>query len=185
MKQWLNRLFGKKKVEASPKMFYTQGEGSVYAAKEWVSRENAKFTMGDRSMFAGNMYFDREGAEVIIGHRTYVGGSLMCAHKIVIGDDVLISSGGGIMDHDSHNIDFELRRNDVQDYISCIKDWTHVPMKEIIIGNKVWIGYNVIILKGITIGDGAVIAAGAVITRDVEPFTLVGGNPARLIRKLN
>lgn len=51
------------------------------------------------------------------------------------------------------------------------------------IGNDVWIGCNVLVLGGITIGDGAVIAAGAVVTQDVEPYTIVGGVPAKPIRK--
>jgi len=56
-------------------------------------------------------------------------------------------------------------------------------IKPIKIGNDVWIGYRAIIMDGVTIGDGAVVAAGAVVTKDVEPYTIVGGNPARPIRK--
>ena len=52
-----------------------------------------------------------------------------------------------------------------------------------VIGNDVWIGSDVIILEGVTVGDGAVIAAGAVVTKDVEPYSIVVGNPAKLIRK--
>ncbi|MBM3129718.1 MAG: CatB-related O-acetyltransferase [Chloroflexi bacterium] len=54
---------------------------------------------------------------------------------------------------------------------------------DVIIGNDVWIGQDALILSGVTIGDGAVIAARAVITKNVEPYTIVGGNPARIIRK--
>lgn len=55
--------------------------------------------------------------------------------------------------------------------------------KPTLIGNDVWIGNNVIVKGGIVIGDGAVIGAGSVVTRDVEPYMIVAGNPARLIRK--
>ena len=55
--------------------------------------------------------------------------------------------------------------------------------RPIIIGDKVWIGMRATILKGVVIGDGAIIAAGAVVTKDVSPGTLVGGVPAKLIKK--
>ncbi len=54
---------------------------------------------------------------------------------------------------------------------------------DVTIGSDVWIGSNVIVMSGVTIGDGAVVATGSVVTADVPPFTIVGGNPARPIRK--
>jgi maltose O-acetyltransferase len=67
--------------------------------------------------------------------------------------------------------------------------WTHErgwggEARPIIIGNRCWIGAGAIILGGVTVGDGAVVAAGAVVTRDVESSTLVGGVPARLIKRI-
>lgn len=59
----------------------------------------------------------------------------------------------------------------------------HVASKgDVVIGNDVWIGHGATILAGVTIGNGAVVGAGAVVTRSVEPYAIVGGNPARLIR---
>lgn len=52
-----------------------------------------------------------------------------------------------------------------------------------LIGNDVWIGYKAMIMPGVTIGDGAIIGSGAVVTKDVEPYSIVGGNPAKLIKK--
>lgn len=54
---------------------------------------------------------------------------------------------------------------------------------EIVIGNDVWIGANVTVLSGVTVGDGAVIGAASVVTKDVPPYTIVAGNPARIIRQ--
>ena len=54
--------------------------------------------------------------------------------------------------------------------------------EDVIIGSDVWIGSNAVILKGIKIGDGAIVAAGAVVTKDVAPYTIVGGCPAKYIK---
>lgn len=54
---------------------------------------------------------------------------------------------------------------------------------DVVIGNHVWIAYRAIILPGITIGDGAIVGAGSVVTKDVEPYTVVVGNPARVVKK--
>ena len=59
--------------------------------------------------------------------------------------------------------------------------WDH--RGDIVIGNDVWIGYEAVILSGVTIGDGAIVAARSVVTRDVPPYTIVGGVPARPIRR--
>ena len=64
-----------------------------------------------------------------------------------------------------------------------IKNWENVSIKKVSIGNKVWIGFGVSILKGISIGEGAVIAAGSVVTKNVDAYTVVGGNPAKFIKE--
>ncbi len=68
------------------------------------------------------------------------------------------------------------------------QSWSNVPMDvpnkgDIVIGNDVWIGNAVTIMQGVKIGDGAIIGTNALVSRDVEPYTIVGGNPARVIRK--
>ena len=57
------------------------------------------------------------------------------------------------------------------------------PYKTTVIGNDVWIGNRALVLQGVKIGDGAIVGAGSVVTKDVEPYTIVAGNPARVIRK--
>lgn len=58
------------------------------------------------------------------------------------------------------------------------------PLKgDLTVGNDVWIGYNATIMAGVTIGDGAIIAANSTVIKDVEPYTIVGGNPAKEIKK--
>lgn len=63
------------------------------------------------------------------------------------------------------------------------KDGMPFTKGDIIVGNDVWIGSNVIILSGVNIGDGAVICSGSVVTKDIEPYSIAGGVPAKLIRK--
>ena len=62
------------------------------------------------------------------------------------------------------------------------RDFSDISNKKIVIENDVWIGSNVIILGGVTIGNGAVIGAGSVVTKDVSPYTIAGGNPAKAIK---
>lgn len=58
-----------------------------------------------------------------------------------------------------------------------------LPAKDTVVGNDVWIGYGAIIMPGVTIGDGAIIATGAVVTKDVPPYAIAGGNPAQVVRQ--
>jgi acetyltransferase-like isoleucine patch superfamily enzyme len=66
---------------------------------------------------------------------------------------------------------------------AAFKDWSQVAHARIVIGNKAWIGFNSIIMKGVNVGEGAVVAAGSVVVKDVAPFTVVGGNPAQFIKE--
>jgi acetyltransferase-like isoleucine patch superfamily enzyme len=106
------------------------------------------------------------------------------AEEVEIGSYVLIAWGCCIVDHNSHSLDWRLRKDDTLGWIHDRKEWAHVKIKPIRIGDHAWIGFNSIILKGVTIGEGAVVAAGSVVTKDVPPFAVVAGNPARVIREL-
>ena len=96
-----------------------------------------------------------------------------------------IAFGTLFFDHNSHSLNSKLRRNDLQNRFKNYKEWNDVIIQEINIESDVWIGANSIILKGITIKKGSVIAAGSVLTKSTEPYCLYGGNPAKLIKKLN
>jgi acetyltransferase-like isoleucine patch superfamily enzyme len=173
-----------KMYEAELRQRAVVGHGSDVAYSSFWIKPNCRVTIGANSMVKGSCMLERGGAVLSIGSRTYFASTISCAERIQIGDDVLISHGGFIADHASHALDFERRRGDVIDTLAGTKDWTHVPTKPTIIGDKAWIGVNAIILMGVTIGEGAVVGAGAVVTRDVPPYTVVAGNPARHIRSL-
>jgi galactoside O-acetyltransferase len=132
-----------------------------------------------------NVVFENENSYLTVGDRSFIGkGLISTAQGIEIGNDVLISWGVTITDHNSHSLKFSERQKDVQEWHVDKKDWSGVKSGKVVIHDKAWIGFNAILLKGVTIGEGAIIGAGSVVSKDVPPFTIVAGNPARVIREL-
>lgn len=111
------------------------------------------------------------GAKLTLG-RGYINSDtvIACAKEITIGERCAIARGVFIYDSDNHKL---LGEDGEATNASA-------PVH---IGDRVWIGVGAIILKGVTIGDGAVVAAGAVVTRDVPSRCIVAGNPARVVRE--
>jgi acetyltransferase-like isoleucine patch superfamily enzyme len=105
------------------------------------------------------------------------GTMLHVARSVCIGDHFRTGPGVKIFDTDLHPTDADLRR---QNYGTI----EHAAAAPVTIEEDVWIGAAAIILKGVTLHRGAIVAAGAVVTRDVPPFTVVAGNPARVVRQL-
>ena len=152
--------------------------------------------MGDKNIIRATFTFETETGFISIGNNVHIGGvHFICKSQIVIENDVTMAWGITIYDHNSHSIYWEERKDDnhqcYEDYMNCHgnnianKNWNYVMSSPIVIKSKVWIGFNVIILKGITIGEGAIIGAGSVVVKDVEAWTIVGGNPARVIKRIN
>lgn len=132
-------------------------------------------TIGDRLLMHGGTVrcelTTHQGGHLEIGDRVFVNyGCSISAHTMVrIGDGCLIGQYSIIMDCDYHSPEVE---------------GGHGDARPIVIEDGVWIGARAIILKGVRIGRGAVVAAGSVVTKDVPPGALVGGAPARLLRTL-
>lgn len=153
-----------------------------------LCRRRDNITIGEHTHIRGELLLFWEGGEIRIGTWSYVGhGSRVWArHSVSIGDYVLISHGVEIHDTDAHPIDWRARRHDIE----CVLGGRpaerprEIDGAPIVIEDDVWIGARAIVLKGVRIGRGAIVAAGAVVTREVPPFTLVAGNPAREIRTL-
>lgn len=171
------RLRGQTEVEIAP---------DAKVAFERIRYQPGSFLrIGAGSIVESAIAFDKAGGTVSIGRNTFIGSStLVCSERIDIGDDVLIAWGCTIVDHDSHSLDWSERKDDVVNWYRKNKDWTHVDRQPIEIRDKAWIGFNVLILKGVSIGEGAVVGAGSIVTTDVPPYSLVAGNPARIIRSL-
>jgi acetyltransferase-like isoleucine patch superfamily enzyme len=157
---------------------------STFSTSRLQLKDNCAINIDEQSQVEGIICFDRNNAAITIGKRVFMNGSLIAAQKIEIGDDVLISWGVTVVDHNSHAISFSARSQDVVNWRLGKKDWTNVKIAPIKISNKVWIGFNSIILKGVTIGEGAIVGAGSVVTKDVPAWTIVAGNPARVIREI-
>lgn len=131
-------------------------------------RTNHVVSIGNKVILYHDVMFfiDSPRASVSIGDETYINRrtEIKCQDHIVIGNKCAISWDVLITDTDYHSINGK----------SCTS-----PTK---IGDHVWIGCKSIILKGVNVGDGAIIAAGAVVTKDVPSNALVAGNPAKVIK---
>jgi len=151
-------------------------------------------SVANDTILSCKIIFESSAGEVVIGNKTFIGGSnIICRSKIEIGDNVFIAWGGYIYDHDSHSVDYRERQNDITQQLMDLKNglnfienknWDVVNCKPIKICSNAWIGMNCTILKGVTIGEGAIVGAGSVVTKDVAPWTIVGGNPAKLLKDI-
>ena len=152
--------------------------GKLSFNKSWAKRnpfysllfmgKNAKLTSsGSFDIYSGARIYINRNAELCLGSG-YINHNvnISCFLKIEIGNGCVISENVTLRDSDDHSI------------VGADRPITQ-PIK---IGNHVWIGMNATILKGVTVGDGAIIAAGAVVTKSVPAKTLVGGVPARVIK---
>jgi galactoside O-acetyltransferase len=152
-------------------------------------------TIGKMGIINANFIFESERGEIIIGDNVNLGGvTFICRNRIEIHNDVTMAWGITIYDHNSHSIYWEKRSGDnkqsYDDYVNfngitvIRKNWDGVLDAPIVIESKVWIGFDVTILKGVTIGEGAVIGAKSVVTKNVKAWTVVAGNPAVIVKYL-
>lgn len=115
-----------------------------------------------------------------IGRDVYIGKNVTVEVDGTIGDGVLIANMVGIVgrrDHDHTEVGASIRRS------RWVGDFPKELSLKTVIGSDVWLGYGTVVLSGVTIGDTSIVAAGAVVTSDVPPNSIVAGNPARIVRK--
>jgi acetyltransferase-like isoleucine patch superfamily enzyme len=140
------------------------------------------------SCYAGCSFSIGENGQCTVGDFTLLNGALIMAEeKIEIGSHCLISWNIGIADSDFHPLEPAQRLIDAQALAPYFKDRPPRPKLKIApvkIGDNVWVGMNAVILKGVTIGENSVVAAGSVVTKSVPPNTVVAGNPAVIVRQL-
>jgi acetyltransferase-like isoleucine patch superfamily enzyme len=156
-----------------------EGPGRLQLGKAWeglrhlpsafkLGRHSRLTVAGGFTIYTGFHLAVADGATFALHGSGYMNNGIVidCFHAISIGDDVVISKGVTIRDSDNHVI--------------AGNAGATAPVT---IGNHVWVGLNATILKGVSLGDGCVIAAGAVVTRDVPAHALAGGVPAVVLRE--
>ena len=152
--------------------FLIYGNGSIKIGKHFHAVSNRK-----RSFFTlfSPCHFTIVGeGRITLGEHVGLNGVTIAAKKLItIGDYTMIGPNTIITDHDGHNAWPPRDR------------WTTKGKSaDVVIGHDVWIGMNCIVLKGVSIGPGAIVAAGSVVIDDVEPNSLYAGNPAKRIKAL-
>lgn len=130
------------------------------------SYENGKITIGNNCF---------------ISFSTYIG----AMDSVSIGDDVIISTNVRIFDNNNHPTSPEMRRKmSHSDFYGDLWTWKYAEHKPVKICDNVWIGEYSTVLKGVTIGKGSIVASHSVVTKDVPEYSVVAGNPARVVKKL-
>lgn len=177
-----NRLQQKRCIVGSNTKFYRQSKIIN------MSNESDNILIGRGTHIRGELLVYPYRGKIQIGDDCYIGeGTRIWSEKrISIGDRVLIAHNVDIHDSNDHPVEKKARHNH---FLSIIKNGFpknfDLNGQEICIKDDVWIGFCACVMKGVTIGEGAVIAAHAVVTRDVPPSVIVGGNPAQIIKKLS
>jgi acetyltransferase-like isoleucine patch superfamily enzyme len=145
-------------------------------------------SVGPHTHVRGQLLTFWNAGRIKIGQWCYVGEGtrIWSQASVSIGDYVLIAHLVDIHDTNSHPIDWQERRLDSKAILSggAYRTPTQTLAAPVVIEDDVWICFKASIMKGVTIGRGAIVSAGAVVTRNVEPWTVVAGNPAIVIRQL-
>ena len=145
----------------------------IYRSARMDTPPYRKFWLGDYSVIESFCCINNAVGDVIIGDHTRVGLHNTIIGPVTIGSHVNLAQGITVTAL-NHNFEESSKRIDEQG----------VTTKPVIIGNDIWIGANAVILPGVSIGDHSVVAAGAVVTKDVPPHSLAAGVPAKIIKKI-
>ena len=162
---------------------------SACSFKRMNSTRPDAVTLADHSsVYAATQFALAQNARCIVGEYTMLNGALLMAEELItLGKHCLISWNVCIADSDFHPVDMIQRRLDT---IALApggdkSQRPHISAKPVTIADDVWIGFNAVILKGVRIGQGAIVGAASVVTRDVPAYAVVVGNPGRVLKILS
>ncbi len=129
------------------------------------------------------------GGKITIGNNVYIGGSttFQCKEAITIGNHVIIANNAMLIDNNNHPTapEMRLKMSQCDDYLhDPLWSWETATSAPIVVEDNVWIGRDTRILKGVSVGEGSIVALGAVVTHNVPPYTVVAGNPAKVVKEL-
>jgi acetyltransferase-like isoleucine patch superfamily enzyme len=145
-------------------------------------------SIGSFTHVCGQLLTFHNGGKIQIGEWCFIGEGtrIWSQSSVIIGDHVLISHLVDIHDTDGHPIDWQERRLDAEARLTNqMQNLSRQTMAmPVTIEDDVWVCFKATILKGVHVGKGAIIAAGSVVTADVPPWTVVAGNPAKVVRAL-
>ncbi len=180
----------KSKIDKCYEEVTFEKDSKFYVQAEVINlqRNKEKIKVGNNTHIRGSLLIFGYGGKISIGHNSYIGfgTQIWSAEEISIGNSVLISHNCNIIDTNTHEEDYLERQKSFLNMLEYghPKEKQNVRSAPIIINDHVWISFNVTILKGVTIGKGAIVAASSVVTKDVPEFVLVAGNPARIIKTI-
>lgn len=162
------------------------GEGSIFYLSSSIESLNgpSSIVVGSGTHLRGGLHTFPNGGRITIGDAVYIGDEtrIWSMSSIIIGNRVQISHNVNIHDHIAHSLSATDRKAHFATIISTghptkLDNVTSIP---VVIEDDAWIGFNATVLKGVTIGRGAIVGACSVVTKDVAPYTIVVGNPARV-----
>lgn len=182
----LNIIKAKIKLKRFKKKALGCSNLSVSPLSNIIKDNDSQIKIGDSCDIQGTI-LSLNGGTLSIGDYTTIRMNSMigCADKIEIGSYVIISNNVHIYDNNNHPTDPTTRKEMcLNGFYGEAWSWTHATKKPTIIEDNVWIGERSTILKGVTIGEGSIVACDSVVTKSVPPFSLIAGNPAKVVKSL-
>lgn len=187
---WLFERLYEKELNARFKGQCRIGKGTWFYRTSQITTDKPinSINIGKNCRIRGELFNISGTGNLVIGDWCYLGerSTLWSSGAdLIIGNRVLIAKDVFIVNNNTHPVDVKERHKHFMEIVTKGHPKNIELCAETVkIEDDVWIGCHTVVLKGVTIGKGSIVAAGSVVTRDVPPFTMVGGNPAVVLKKI-